>query len=126
MILRSKNIYGPYEEKNVLHQGNSIVNGPHQGALVDTVNGDEWFLHFQDRGLYGRIVHMQPVVWENDWPVMGINAVDGCGEPCIIHKNQIPESQRNLVTLRREMTFHRKNSACSGSGLAIRRMIFIL
>ena len=75
VILRSKNIYGPYEEKNVLHQGNSIVNGPHQGALVDTVNGDEWFLHFQDRGLYGRIVHMQPVVWENDWPVMGINAV---------------------------------------------------
>ena len=47
VILRSKNIYGPYEEKNVLHQGNSIVNGPHQGALVDTVNGDEWFLHFR-------------------------------------------------------------------------------
>ena len=84
--LRSKNIYGPYEEKIVLKQGNSIINGPHQGALVDTVNGDEWFIHFQDRGLYGRIVHMQPVVWENDWPVMGINAKDGCGEPCIIHK----------------------------------------
>lgn len=82
--LRSKNIYGPYEEKIVLRQGNSIVNGPHQGALVDTVNGDEWFVHFQDRGLYGRIVHVQPVVWEKDWPVMGINAVDGCGEPCII------------------------------------------
>ncbi len=84
--LRSKNIYGPYEEKIVLKQGNSIINGPHQGALVDTVNGDEWFIHFQDRGLYGRIVHMQPVIWENDWPVMGINAQDGCGEPCLIHK----------------------------------------
>ncbi len=83
--LRSKNIYGPYEEKIVLQQGNSIVNGPHQGGLVDTVNGDEWFIHFQDRGLYGRIVHMQPVVWENDWPVMGIHAQDGCGEPCIVH-----------------------------------------
>lgn len=82
--LRSKNIYGPYEEKIVLHQGNSTINGPHQGGLVDTVNGDEWFVHFQDRGLYGRIVHVQPVVWENDWPVMGENAVDGCGEPCII------------------------------------------
>lgn len=84
--LRSKNIYGPYEEKIVLKQGNTIVNGPHQGGLVDTVNGDEWFLHFQDRGLYGRIVHMQPVVWENDWPVMGENAKDGCGEPCLIYK----------------------------------------
>lgn len=84
--LRSENIYGPYEEKIVMKQGNSIVNGPHQGGLVDTVNGDEWFLHFQDMGLYGRIVHMQPVVWENDWPVMGINAADGCGEPCLVHE----------------------------------------
>lgn len=86
-VLRSKNIYGPYEEKIVMHQGNTEINGPHQGGLVDTVNGDEWFLHFQDRGLYGRIVHMQPVYWKNDWPVIGINEnEDGCGEPCIIHK----------------------------------------
>ncbi|MGN0377120.1 MAG: glycoside hydrolase 43 family protein, partial [Suilimivivens sp.] len=85
-VLRSKNIYGPYEEKIVMRQGNSIINGPHQGGLVDTVNGDEWFIHFQDKGLYGRITHLQPVVWENDWPIIGINAVDGCGEPCIIHK----------------------------------------
>lgn len=85
-VLRSKNIYGPYEEKIVMKQGNSITNGPHQGALVDTVNGEEWFIHFQDKGLYGRITHLQPVIWENDWPVIGINAVDGCGEPCIIHK----------------------------------------
>ncbi|MCI5872075.1 MAG: glycoside hydrolase 43 family protein [Clostridiales bacterium] len=84
-ILRSKNIYGPYEEKIVLTQGKTVINGPHQGALVDTVNGDEWFIHFQDRGLYGRIIHMQPVVWENDWPIMGIHAVDGCGEPCLVH-----------------------------------------
>lgn len=85
-VLRSKNIYGPYEEKIVMRQGNSITNGPHQGGLVDTVNGDEWFIHFQDKGLYGRITHLQPVVWENDWPIIGINAADGCGEPCIIHK----------------------------------------
>ncbi len=85
-VLRSKNIYGPYEEKIVMVQGNSEINGPHQGGLVDTVNGDEWFIHFQDKGLYGRICHLQPVAWENDWPVVGINAKDGCGEPCIIHK----------------------------------------
>lgn len=85
VILRAKDIYGPYEEKIVLTQGKTTINGPHQGALVDTVNGDEWFIHFQDRGLYGRITHMQPVVWENDWPVIGIHAVDGCGEPCLVH-----------------------------------------
>lgn len=84
--LRSKNIYGPYEEKIVMKQGNSVINGPHQGGLTDTVTGEEWFLHFQDRGLYGRIVHMQPVVWENDWPVIGVNAEDGCGEPCLVYR----------------------------------------
>lgn len=84
--LRAKNIYGPYEEKIVMKQGNTVINGPHQGGLTDTESGEEWFLHFQDRGLYGRIVHMQPVVWENDWPVIGVNAEDGCGEPCLVHR----------------------------------------
>lgn len=87
--LRSKNIYGPYEEKIVMKQGDSAINGPHQGGLTDTVSGEEWFLHFQDRGLYGRIVHMQPVVWENGWPVIGVNAKDGCGEPCLVHQKPV-------------------------------------
>lgn len=82
-VLRSKNIYGPYEEKIVLHQGNSPVNGPHQGAWVDTPNGENWFLHFQDVGNAGRIIHLQPMRWEDDWPVIGVNAVDGCGEPVL-------------------------------------------
>lgn len=82
-VLRSKSIYGPFEERVVLRQGRTKINGPHQGALVDTVNGDEWFLHFQDRGLYGRIVHMQPVKWTDGWPVIGENIKDDCGEPVL-------------------------------------------
>ena len=84
-ILRSKSIYGPFEEKIVLKQGNTEINGPHQGALVDTVNGDEWFLHFQDRGMYGRIVHMQPVNWLDGWPVMGEKVQDYCGQPVMTY-----------------------------------------
>lgn len=84
-VLRSRNIYGPYEEKIVLHQGNSPVNGPHQGAWVDTPEGEDWFLHFQDVGNAGRIIHLQPMRWEDDWPVIGVNAVDGCGEPVLRH-----------------------------------------
>ena len=81
-VLRSKNLYGPYEEKVVLHQGNSDINGPHQGALVDTPSGEEWFIHFQDAGVYGRITHMQSVTWKNDWPIIGIDTENiGCGEP---------------------------------------------
>lgn len=80
-VLRSKNIYGPYEEKVVLHQGNSPVNGPHQGAWIDTPDGEDWFLHFQDVGNAGRIIHLQPMHWVDDWPVIGVNEADGCGEP---------------------------------------------
>lgn len=83
-VLRSRNIYGPFEEKIVLHKGNTNINGPHQGGLVDTVNGEEWFIHFQDRGMYGRIVHLQPVIWADGWPVMGENAADYCGEPVTV------------------------------------------
>lgn len=81
-VLRSKNIYGPYEAKTVLHQGNTDINGPHQGGLLQLDSGEWWFMHFQDRDLYGRIVHLQPVTWQDGWPVMGkdINN-DGIGEP---------------------------------------------
>lgn len=81
-ILRSKNPFGPYEHKVVLRQGDSLVNGPHQGAWVDTVTGEDWFLHFQDVYAAGRITHLQPMHWENDWPIIGINKEgNDYGEP---------------------------------------------
>lgn len=82
VVQRSKNVYGPYEHKTVLAQGKSRVNGPHQGAWVDTPTGEDWFLHFQDVGAYGRLVHLQPMTWKNDWPVIGVDKDgDGCGDP---------------------------------------------
>jgi len=71
LALRSKNIYGPYEEKIILAQGGTDINGPHQGALVDTADFGWWFLHFQDAGVYGRVVHLQPVEWRDGWPLIG-------------------------------------------------------
>ncbi len=70
-VLRSKSIYGPYEHRVVLAQGSTAINGPHQGGYVETQKGDGWFVHFQLRGAHGRIVHLEPVRWENDWPVIG-------------------------------------------------------
>ena len=82
LALRSRSPLGPYEAKRVLEQGSSDVNGPHQGAWVETKPGESWFIHFQDRGAYGRIVHLQPVNWVDDWPVMGVdNDANGVGEP---------------------------------------------
>ncbi len=86
-LLRSKNIEGPYEARRVLDEGNGI-NGPHQGGLVDTPSGDEWwFIHFQDKGAYGRILHLQPARWSDDWVVIGEDPDgDGCGAPVLQHK----------------------------------------
>jgi beta-xylosidase len=82
LVLRSRNIYGPYERKIVMDQGATSVNGPHQGAWVDTPTGEHWFLHFQDKEAYGRVVHLQPMRWINDWPVIGVDKDgDGRGEP---------------------------------------------
>jgi beta-xylosidase len=87
LVLRSKNIYGPYEEKIVLAQGKTEINGPHQGAWVETQTGESWFLHFQDRNAFGRVVHLQPVVWKNDFPVIGADLDgDGTGEPVLTFK----------------------------------------
>lgn len=87
VAMRSKNVYGPYEWKTVLAQGSSPINGPHQGAWVDTPTGEDWFLHFQDVGAYGRLVHLQPLKWVNNWPVIGMDKDgDGCGEPVLTYK----------------------------------------
>ena len=87
-VLRSKNIWGPYEWKIVMAQGNTNINGPHQGAWVDTPDGKEdWFFHFQDKEAYGRVVHLQPMKWVDGWPVIGVDKDgDGCGSPVYSYK----------------------------------------
>ena len=81
-VLRSRNIYGPYQRKIVLEQGSTKVNGPHQGALVDAPDGSWWFYHFQETPVLGRVVHLQPVRWQDDWPLMGVDLDGhGIGEP---------------------------------------------
>ena len=90
LAMRSKSPYGPYEHKVVLAQGKSSVNGPHQGAWVHTAFGEDWFLHFQDKEAYGRVVHLQPVDWSSGWPIMGKK-----GEPVLTYKK--PKSNSSVI-----------------------------
>lgn len=99
-VFRSRSIDGPYEDRIVLTQGNTPINGPHQGGWVETAFGEHWFLHFQDRGPYGRVVHLQPMWWEaDDWPRMGqqTKAIDVC-EPALHHAK--PKTAEPTVPLR--------------------------
>jgi beta-xylosidase len=86
-VLRSRNVYGPYEYKVVMRQGDTEINGPHQGAWVDTITGEDWFIHFQDVYGAGRITHLQPMSWKNDWPIIGMPKGDNdYGEPVLKYK----------------------------------------
>ena len=88
-VLRAREPFGPYEERIVMAWAPGTVNGPHQGAWVSAPDGTDWFLHFQDKGAYGRIVHLQPLSWQaDDWPLIGEDPDgDGVGQP--VHGNAL-------------------------------------
>jgi len=99
LVLRSKHIYGPYERRVVMDQGTTNINGPHQGAWVTTQTGEDWFLHFQDKGVYGRVVHLEPMKLIDNWPVIGIDKNgDGKGEPALTYKKPNVGKMYSIVT----------------------------
>ena len=93
LAMRSKSPYGPYEHKVVLQQGKTSINGPHQGGWVHTKYGEDWFLHFQDKEAYGRVVHLNPVDWSTGWPIMGKN-----GEPVTTYKKPLTSHPSPLTS----------------------------
>ena len=95
LAMRSRSPFGPYECHRVMEQGATKINGPHQGGLVDTPDGKTWFIHFQDKGYLGRVVHLNPVTWVDGWPVIGIDKDgDGCGNPVSRYEKPV---KSNLV-----------------------------
>ena len=106
-VLRSKHIFGPYEKRKVLEQGNTTINGPHQGAWVQTQTGEDWFFHFQDKGAYGRIVHLQPMKWKDEWPIIGADPDgDGIGEPILTYRKPNVGKIGSSVTLKTSDEFN--------------------
>lgn len=91
VVLRSASLYGPYDKRVVLEKGSTKVNGPHQGALVDTQDGRWYFMHFQQTPVLGRVVHLQPVHWDGGWPVVGVDIDrNGIGEPVFCWESPFP------------------------------------
>jgi beta-xylosidase len=112
-VLRSENVFGPYEDRIVMHQGSTDINGPHQGAWVALDSGEHWFIHFQDRLAYGRVLHLNPMEWLDDgWPIVGIDKTgDGIGEP--VGKFRYPYTG-NEINYIRQLTSDEFDSARLG------------
>ena len=122
LAMRSKSPYGPYESKIVLAQGTTDINGPHQGGWIHLKSGEDWFLHFQDKEAYGRVVWLEPVKWVDGWPTMGENVgkvkaygklEKYCGQPVLTYKkpnvgktypvcNPVESDEFNTMTLGRQ------------------------
>ena len=111
LAMRAKSPYGPYEHKIVLQQGKTNINGPHQGGWVHTKYGEDWFLHFQDKEAYGRVVHLNPVDWSSGWPIMGKK-----GEPVTTYRkpkasdtrivNPLESDEFNTPTMGKQWEWH--------------------
>jgi beta-xylosidase len=73
-ILKSSNPFGPYEVRQLLlNLPGPIAGGgvPHQGGLVQTQNGDWYYLAFVDSYPGGRVPVLAPISWTSDgWPVL--------------------------------------------------------
>lgn len=130
LAMRSKSPYGPYESKVVLATGNTDINGPHQGGWIHLKSGEDWFLHFQDKEAYGRVVWLEPVNWKDNWPVMGepfkqkkntdpnLPQLDKyCGQPVMTFKkpnvgktypvcNPVESDEFNTTTLGKQWQWH--------------------
>lgn len=110
LALRSKGVFGSYQTKTVMAQGSTNINGPHQGAYVETQSGEPWFLHFQDRGVYGRILHLNPITRVDNWPIMGDDKDgNGCGEPVRTHNKPDVGRQWPIVSPAESDEFNDKN-----------------
>lgn len=92
LAMRSRSVFGPYQWKRVMWQGKTNINGPHQGGWIHTAFGEDWFLHFNDKGAYGRVLFLQPVDWSSGWPVMGRN-----GEPVTTYRKPKTRNPKPLT-----------------------------
>lgn len=106
-----------------MDQGRAQINGPHQGAWVELESGESWFIHFQDRDGYGRITHLQPMRWVDDWPVIGRDPMTTAkANPYSGTANRTSELTTRSRSRRRVTNSILPNLDSNGNGLPTSRM----
>jgi beta-xylosidase len=80
MMERSRNIYGPWEIKQLNHVNKELDKEPNQGGLLQIPTGKWYFLTHHGVGDWeGRVVSLLPVQWIHGWPVVGEVGADTIG-----------------------------------------------
>jgi beta-xylosidase len=100
MMERAKNIYGPYSKPKQLSHSQKEFNEPNQGGIVQTQQGDWYFLTHHGTGDWsGRIMSLLPVNWIDGWPIIGQAGSDTIGrmvwsgkKPVTYSKIAIPQT----------------------------------
>ena len=80
MMERSKNIYGPWEIRQLNHVNQKQDREPNQGGLIQLPTGKWYFLTHHGSGDWeGRPASLLPVHWIDGWPVIGEPGADTIG-----------------------------------------------
>lgn len=105
IVLRGKNLYGPFERKVLMEKGDVVQRSVCQGALVQAADGSWWCSHqlVQNRAkskgdlagpttgesYEGRSQWLVPVEWKDRWPILGEDP-DGNGIGNTVHRCHKP------------------------------------
>ncbi|KAG5770810.1 hypothetical protein H9Q73_013059 [Fusarium xylarioides] len=73
IVKSSGDVWGPYDSwHRILKNNGKPIEGsgsPHQGAFVETPEGDYWYMAFVELGTSGRFPVLAPLKWdEKGWP----------------------------------------------------------
>jgi len=80
MMERSKNIYGPWEIRQLNHVNQKLDREPNQGGLLQASTSEWYFLTHHGSGDWeGRPASLLPVHWIDGWPIIGEPDADSIG-----------------------------------------------
>jgi hypothetical protein len=79
--------------------GMSGKSNQHRSGYVESPDAEGWFIHFQDRRAHCRIVHLEPVRWQDGWPLVGdVKSGSTTGEP--VRFGPMPDDAQPATSLR--------------------------
>lgn len=107
MMERSKNIYGPWEIRQLNHVDGSIDKEPNQGGLLQVPSGKWYFFTHHGTGDWeGRAASLLPVHWIDGWPIIGEVGADTIG--CMVWKGMKPISYKKKFFIQSSDDFNSK------------------